>query len=242
MDPSAEYIRIFSEHARQNRPVKLYNTYRGVPISYDAFIASVDPWYVTATVHEFQAVCLALDNLTHIQGELLPEVLRARCITVDVRAKEARLTEFLAVGQSVGKRAMVRVQPKEPIDVEIFDAGRRVPAIVADISTNGIGVVTFAAYIYGNMAFERGAEVFANLRLPGQEQPMRFQGRIASVNPKGKYTHRLGLTLIPDSVSEVTLKKYIAVRQEEILMELKGVYESMCAAPRKKTGPILGQT
>ena len=92
------------------------------------------------------------------------------------------------------------------------------------------------------MAFERGAEVFTDLRLPDNEQTVRFQGRIASVNPKGKYTHRLGLTLNPNSASETMLKKYIAGRQEEILMELKGVYDSMCAAPRKKTGPILGQT
>lgn len=238
MDPSAEYIRIFSELARKNQPVKLYNTYRGVPISYEAYILSVDPWYITTSVHEFQAVCLALDNVTHIQSDLLPEVLRSRSITVDIRAKEARLTEFVLAGQSVGKRTTVRVQPKEPIDVEIFDAGRRVPAIVADMSTNGIGVVTFAAYIYGNIVFERGAEVFANLRLPGSEELIRFQGRIASVNPKGKYTHRLGLTLDPSSNSEGVLKKYIAIRQEEILVELKGVYESMCAAPRKKTGPI----
>jgi len=238
MESVVEVIRIFGDIARLGRPVKLYNAYRGVPIVYDAQVLSVDPWYVTLGVHEFQSVCLALEGMTYIQSDLLPEVLRARCINVDVKGCEARLTEFAPGGPSAGKRAAARVQPREPTDVQIKDSGNSaVSGILADVSTDGLGVVTFATYTYGELPFGKGADVFVDLRLPGVDRMVRFQGKIASVFAKGKFTNRLGLKLQPDPSVAPLLREYIAMRQEEILLELRGVYESMCRE-KKKSGPL----
>ncbi len=238
MNPSAEFIHTFGEMARLGESIKLYNSYRGIPIVYEARLLSVDSWYVTASVHEFQAVCLALENMTYIQNSLLPGLLRSRCINVDVKTREARLTEFTLGGASVGKRKTVRVQPREPTDVQLMDAnGVRIAGILADVSSDGVGVVTFATYTSGELPFTRGMEIFAELILPESDQNFRFHGKIVSISSKGKFTNRLGLKLQPDPAAEPILRKYIAYRQEEILLEIKGVYESMCRE-KKKTGPL----
>jgi hypothetical protein len=226
MEPS-EYHRILGEIARQGLPIRLYNTYRGLPISFEARLLDVSLWYATALVHEFHAVCLSLEGYTYIESDRLPEVLRARSLSLDIQTREVRLSEFVGVGHTVGKRSNVRVQPHEPTDVEIYDVTRRVPGILADVSPDGIGVVTFAAHIYGQMPLTKGSDVDVDLRMPGSQEMLSFAARVAAIQSKGKYTHRLGLKLAPDEPAAAILSSYVAQRQEIIMVELNGVYNSM---------------
>jgi hypothetical protein len=228
--------RIFDRLLEQRKPVRLLNTYRGIPITNDARIITISQGYVAFNVHEYQAVCMTLEGKTFVQNELLPEVYQARAVAVDVLTRQAILTEFTGAGNSVGKRMAVRVQPKEPVDVEIYDGKRRIPGKLADISTNGVGVFTFATYIYGELAFEKSENVFIDVRMPANEVILRFEGKITSVaHQKGTFLHRLGVKLFPDSANEPSLLEYVSRRQDEILHELKAIYETMAQDKEKRS-------
>ena len=55
---------------------------------------------------------------------------------------------------------------------------------MADISTSGVGLFTFATHVYGDLPFEVNREVFVDFRLPTAEAVVRFQGVVTSVADK----------------------------------------------------------
>jgi len=231
-----DIMRRFGMIAEQKKPVRLINTYRGIPISYDAKVITISQGYVALNVHEYQAVCMTLEGKTYAQSDLLPEVLQARAVAVDVMTKQAILTEFEGVGHSVGKRMAVRVQPKEPADVEIYDGQRRIPGKLADISTIGLGVFTFATYIYGDLSFEKNADVVVDVRMPLTDEILRFPGKVTSVaHQKGTFLHRLGVRLFPTPENEKRLQEYVFQRQDEVLHELNAIYQTMIQDKEKKS-------
>jgi PilZ domain len=230
-----EMMNFFQKVISEKQPVKLYNTYRGFPVSYEANIMAVDQGYVAISVHEYQAVSMALEGKTFIQSELYPEIVRASVVAVDVVKKQAVLTEFEGAGDEIGKRSTTRVHPNEPLEAEIYDGRRRIGGKIADISTHGVGLFTFAAYIYGDLSFEKDKEVYIDFRLPNTDSIVRFQGVVTSVvDQKGTYLHRLGLKIFPSAEVKPLLEAYIATRQEETLRELKLIYTSMCQEKEKQ--------
>ena len=233
MTPKDEMMHRFGEMLKTHTPLTLLNTYRGFSISYPASVKAISEGYVALLVHEYQAVAMALEGKTHIQSPLLPQVVRANVVSVDVVEKQAVVTEFVEAGSTVGQRSYTRVHPNEPIDAEIYDGQRRIGGKLADISTKGIGVFTFAAYIYGDLSFDQGKEVFIDFRPPEMEKIMRFKGLVTSVvHPEGTFLQRLGVQIFHDAEMEAVLQEYITKRQEETEHELHLIYESMC---REKT-------
>lgn len=228
MVPLDAILKIFSQMAAKSQPVVLLNTYRGIPVSNEAQVMSIHQGYVIFKVHPYQAACMNLEGRTFIQSRLLPEVYRAKTVVVDFAKNQAILTEFVGAGNSIGKRMITRVQPKEPVEAELYDGEHRVPARLSDISTAGIGVFTFATYIYGDLSFERGAQIYIDFKLPTTNRIIRLQGKITSlVHQQGTFLHRLGLEIVPNPSLEHLLKEYVEARQAELLEELRLYYESM---------------
>lgn len=228
--------RIFSLLLEQRKPVTLINAYRGIPITKEARIITISQGYVALSVHEYQAVCMTLEGKTFIKSDQLPEVFQARAVAVDVLTKQAILTEFIGSGTTVGKRMAARVQPKTPVDVELYDGKHRLPGKLADISTTGVGIFTFATYIYGELSFEKSENLYIDVRLPPSETLMRFEGKVTSVmHQKGTFLHRLGVKLIPNPATDAVLRQYITLRQDEVLQELHAIYETMARDKDKRS-------
>ena len=228
MIPLVELMRLFSQLSARNQPVLLLNTYRGVPVSHEARVISIHKGYVVFGVHPEQAACLSLEEKTYVQSELLPEVYNAHVVAVDLAKNQSILTEFTGAGTSLGKRMTVRVQPQEPIEVELYDGEHRVPGQLVDISSTGMGIFTVATYIYSDLSFDKGTKVYIDFRLPVTDDFVRLQGRINSVaHQQGTFLHRLGLSILPNPDAEPMLKRYVDLRQQEILDELQRVSASM---------------
>ena len=236
MAPLDEILKIFAQMATKAHMLTLLNTYRGVPVNNEAEVVSIHQGYVVFKVHPFQSACLNLEGSTFIQSKLLPEVFRAKSVAVDFTKNQAILTEFTGVGNSIGKRGFIRVQPKEPVEAELYDGEHRVPAKLSDISTAGVGVFTFATYIYGDLSFEKGAVIYIDFPLPSTNRIIRLQGKITSlIHQQGTFLHRLGLEIAPNPSLDNLLLQYIEARQAEILEELHVYYESMQrASPLKE--------
>jgi len=231
-----DVTRIFSMLLEQRKPATLINTYRGIPITHEARIVTISQGYVAFSVHEYQAVCMTLEGKTLVKSNLLPEVYQARAVAVDVLTKQAILTEFTGSGTSVGKRMAVRVQPKIPVDVELYDGKHRIPGKLADISTTGVGIFTFATYIYGELSFEKSENVYIDVRMPTSDTILRFEGKITSVmHQKGTFLHRLGVKLLPNPATDATLQQYVTLRQDEVLHELQAIYETMARDKDKRS-------
>ncbi len=228
MDTLDEILKSFATIQERDRPLWLLNTYRGIPVSHPAKVLDVSQTQVSVSIHEHQAISMLIEGKTYLQSDYLPEVIRADSVRVDVSNKQALLSEFVGVGDAVGKRAFTRVQPEAPIDAEIYDGQRRIGGQIADMSVGGLGIFTFAATIYGDLSFEKGKEVFVDFKLPAMEEVLRFQGVVTSILQGAEtFQYRLGVQIFINPEAEPLLQEYIARRRVEILEELQEKYESV---------------
>ena len=229
---------LFSQISAKQQPLRLINTYKGLTISDDAQIIDNSQGYVTLRVNELQAACLALDGKTYIQNELLPRIYKAHVVTVDMIKKETVLTEFTSAGQSIGKRISNRVRPREPVEVEIRSGDHHITGKIADISSKGLGIYTFAAYIYGELPFTKNSDISIDMKLPGSENVVRVPGKVTNiVKQQGTLLHRLGIRVLSNRKSGSQLRAFVTKRQKEITRELKAIYEAMCQEPQSRFRP-----
>ncbi len=228
MADQGELMGIFSNLFTDKLPVRLYNTYRGLPFNYSADILMVEQGTIATRVHRHQAVSMAVEGQTHLQSSTLPEVIRANVVEVDYRSKQAILSEFSGVGDSVGKRKMVRVQPSERVEAEITDGRRWIRGNIADLSANGLCILTFTPAMYA-LSFGLEREVSVDFRPPELDTVVHFMGVITNVREQeGSYLHRLGMRVFSNPEIQPLLEEYIAKQQQVILQEMEETYHAMC--------------
>ncbi len=234
MTDQGELLAIFSNLISAQKPVTMYNTYRGLPFNYDADILAVEHGNVAMRVHRDQAISMAMEGRTFLHTSTFPKMIRANVVQVDFRKKQAILNEFNVVGNAVGKRTKVRVQPSESLEAEIYDGRRRIRGRIADISANGMCIFTLSAYMYV-LSFRLKQEVDVDFRPPSAEAIVRCPGIITNVSdPLGSYLHRLGLKIFPNPEVEQLLDDYITKQQQAILLEMELTYQSMCQDDSKQ--------
>ena len=224
---------IFQYLSAEKRVVKLYNTYRGLPLDTDTAIVGVAEGEITTSVFGYQAVSMALEGQTHLQAPSLPGTLRATVVQVDLKKKRAVLTDFTNIEGSVGNRRLVRVEPSENLEVKIYDGRQHIRGRVADISSEGMCIYTFFANLYG-LNFENDKEVFIDFTPPYSNSTVRYKGIITSlINRQEGYLHRLGLKIYTSPEIKSQLEEYINRRQKEIMNELEKRYLTL--KKRKKS-------
>ncbi|MDR3572508.1 MAG: hypothetical protein P4L50_01485 [Anaerolineaceae bacterium] len=211
-----------------NKPVRLLNIFHGVPISYEATISMISQTYLGLSVHYYQAVCIALERYTYLQSERLTSCIRGRAAAVDIRAGEVIIGRLTATADDFGNRTNLRVQPKEPILIDIRNNGERHAASLADLSIQGIDQVTLGVLGEHDFNLRQNQEVDLSLKLPLTNGPIRFCG-IAGYHSfdQKRNLQRMRIQLSPDSSSQSLLTDYISQRQTEIMQELERIYKSM---------------
>ena len=224
-----DLMRWFQDMAAQHSSVRLLNAYRGIPVINPASIQSVNQGYVVVDAHPLQATCMNLEGKTHMLVDIMPFALRARVVAVEMLRNQAILTEFARTDASIGKRLTVRVQPKKPVEAQIYDGEYRVPGKLADISASGAGITELQTHVYGSVRWHKGQMVYLDIKLPNSSQVQRFQAKITNLIPSLEtQLKRVGMTLMSDPATLEVLQAYIQIRQEETIEELKLVQESLC--------------
>lgn len=211
------------------KPLKLINSFRGLPISFDANIRTVNNGYIVLQTHPHQAMCISLEKRTYIQGDLLDGAARAQPIGVDVSSGEVILTHITPAGRDLGQRLNPRVEPGEPVRVDIRLRDTTLTANLADLSYQGIGLYTFGAYINDRADFRRGDEVSFQVNMRGASVgPLRLLGCVTNISREhNSMLHRVGVQMTPVPEPQRLIQTYIHSRREEILCELDETYRML---------------
>ncbi len=223
----SQLMAIFQYLSSEHRVVKLYNTYRGLPLDTNTAILGVDQGKITTTVFGYQAVGMALEGETYLNAPNVPGTLRAMVVDVDIKKKRAVLSDFTPVEGSIGKRSMVRVEPNETLDVRLYDGRHHFGGRVVDLSSEGMCIYTFFATLYG-LKFEQDKDVFIDFKPPYSKSVVRSKGIITRIiNQEGSYQHQLGLKVYTSPEVKLLLDEYIQHRQKELLDEMEQNYLSL---------------
>lgn len=213
------------------RAVEMINIFRGVPVSNRAEITMVSKGYVALKAHSYQAVCVSMEKRTFLRGGNITGILRGHPVSVDVASGDILLTRLSPVEESVGQRMGLRVQPKEPVRVEIRTARGSVSSTLADLSPRGLGLFTFGAYVNDRADLAPGDRVDMEVYIPMSDTPLHFTGEIVNIRrERNSLLHRIGLHVQPDESAVQDLGRYIECRRTEILQELEKTYQVMVSS------------
>lgn len=241
---SMEVLGKFRQLAGSGQEIRLLNVYKGVPITNDAAVEQIGEKTVSISTHKYQIVCLSKYRETYIQSTMLPLTVKARAIKVDFLRNQAILSDFEYVTSHIGGRTLVRVVPREPIEVFLQNdlLSGKVRTEMVDISLQGVGVHLMSE-LYQSRAFEAGREIQVVMDLPGDKEgstrTLRVRGTVIHSEPAGWFRgHRIGIMLFPAKDTRTMLSEYIRLRQAEIFNEVKIQYDLMARlATREQNAP-----
>ena len=164
---NSDLYTIFNQIVRDQTGIRLLNIYKGLPISYDASIHSINGDSITLKTNKYQLVCLYLERETFIQSVQLPNALRAKLVHLDAKNLEATFTGFEYVKGGIGDREQVRVDPNNQITCFLQPKNTRhtVEADVSDISQDGIGIILDRGLFIPSI-YQIGAEITIFLAIP----------------------------------------------------------------------------
>ncbi len=204
---------------KEGKEVKLVNFYKGILIRYNASVLSVDEDEAVLQIHKYQRLAIEEEKQTFISSELFPKTVKANLITVNATELKAVITDFVYVDSSPVERVYMRIQPKEPIDVVIYDEVCKITGMIVDIS-----VASMAVHVTKTSKFKQNSDVSMSVSLPKANKStigkVKLHGKITMIR-KEKGFNKLVIEILPDPYTEPLITQYLSQRQVEILKIMK---------------------
>ena len=217
-------------HLNEQRPVTLYNTFRGVPITYEADVAMIHPDNtIGLIVHPYQAVCIKHERRTYIESKSLPELVRAYPISIDYTNHVVVLKD-LEFPKSISNDLYHSwVSPEKDIKVEISsDVHGELKGQLMEIAVLEENEIRVAMAVDEGVPHERGDEVELTFRLKGQGELIQVQGLIDSLtkirNQDQKRMEVVGAAAMGD---EISILAYVARREDQIMDSLDKAFKKL---------------
>jgi len=164
--PSVDLFLLLGQIARNRSEIKLLNTFKGLPISYDATIHSVGDSEIQVHSNKQQLACLYHQRETYLYGEEIPFILRSQVVSLHLGKEDAILSNLEVAANSIGNRMRIRVEPSEPLGATLQFSGSSSEffASIADISGEGAGVY-FESYMFPARLCQPGSEISLTISL-----------------------------------------------------------------------------
>lgn len=216
-------------HLQEGRPITLYNTYKGIPITYEAEVAMVNPNFVGLIVHPYQTVCIKEERRTYLKGKLLPELLRAYPVSIDHVNHIVLLKEF-QIPKSISTDLYNSwVAPIKPIKLEVSSETQEdLNVDMMEIAVLEGNRVRAAFEVPEDVPYDRLDEVSLTFRLEEGGDLILIPGFVNSLtkirNKKLKRMEVEGQAIMRD---EITILAYIAKREDEIMNQLDKAYKRL---------------
>lgn len=217
---NTEILNQLLDLAKAGEKVRLYNTYKGVPITFEAEFAKIARGIVTLKVHKYQALCIKKSGQTILRHDLLPNPIQGLAIQVDFMELNVMLHDFQYVSASAGNRQMLRVEPERAFTV-VLSNGAVINSAAIDISEGGFGVFIKSLF-YNERNFGLDKTVNVEFRYPQERRLVgKMRGTIVNVHPDmNEERYRVGIHAYPDSSAKKLINEYVAQRQTAIIQEL----------------------
>ena len=162
-----QILAAFKYNFNKKKEIPLINSFKGLPISFNATILAIEGNNVTVKVDRSQIVCMYRDHETYIQGEAFQGSIKGHVTQLDLFKLETILSYFEVPEVSFNDRAHIRVEPNNPISGNIKTKEARIPfrGILADISQGGLGIYIEERLFHPNI-YRPGVEIIVEVSLP----------------------------------------------------------------------------
>lgn len=213
-------------HLQEQTPITLYNTYLGVPITYEAEIAMVHTNFVGVIAHPYQTVCIARERRTYLQCRGFQELVRAHPVSIDF-TNHVVMLERLKIPHSVTVDLYNSwIRPEKNVKVEMdSDQGVRLEGELLTVAVLPMNVIRIAVAVPEDVPYERQDVVELAFKLPAGGELIQVGGVVHSLSGLRHQTRKRleveGHAVMRD---EISLLAYIARREDEIMKTLDEEY------------------
>jgi hypothetical protein len=225
------------DHLKEQRSITLYNTYRGVPITYKAEVAMVHPaGYVGLIVHPYQAVCIKHERRTYLESKTISELVRAYPVSIDytnqvVLLKRLKIPRKISVDLDNSW-----VSPEEPVKVEMdLDLGVELTGKLLELAVLAENVTRVVVEVSEDVPYAREDEIELTFKLPKSGELVQVQGVVYSLTKvRNQEKKRLEVDGKAAMQDEISLLAYIARREDEIIGALDKEYQKLRKVKRHR--------
>jgi len=225
---------LFRDLSNENSQVKVFTTYKGAPISYDASFLKATRKNIVLEATPALLLCSHMRGFTFVQNPRLPETVKGTIPNVDLKEQSINITALELVGKKIGIRFEPRAVPLSDFPVMITSSVVATARVI-DLSVSGLAVM-MAEEIFDDQIFGEGKKIQVDFRDPGNRSQVRkIRGTV-------RYTHqlpkepwfRLGIQTNPQEQDKQALGAYVTRRQAELMAEVEALYQALYAEYQKK--------
>lgn len=216
-------------HLREQRPVALYNTYQGIPITYEAEVAMVHPEYAGLIAHPYQTVCIKNERRTYLKCKAIPELIRAYPVSIDY-TNNVVLLKRLKVPRVIPVDLFnAWVVPERSVAVELdSDLGARLEGELLALAVLTQNVVRAVVSVPEDVAYVRQDAIDLTFRLPAGDELIQVSGVVRSLTKQRKQQQkRLEVEGKATMQDEIAILAYIARQEDAIMRNLDKEYQKL---------------
>lgn len=208
--------------------MSLMNVYKGIPINFPASVLQIVDESVIIRTSPQQIVCLDIERETFINHKSFPGIIRSSVMEVSMPKRAAVLSRFEFMGNNIGNRSEIRVEPHDTISGIMepkFNPGAAVKGELADISSRGIGFYLEPEFFIPGILV-RSTNIALSFNLPAENSispvELKLNGIIENVKHEMYYDrYRIGASLEPDQNSQSLLNEFIKSRHVDLEQEIQ---------------------
>lgn len=222
-EDQAEILSVFkSELSKQPKfQITLINFYSGLPVTCPAQIISIEKDMLDLDVSPYQAFTMKYHHYTFIRSKVLKHDVHANVQYVNVKKRAASLRKLCYVEIMAERRNYIRLELGHHQNAIFSTSDGPAKGKLVEISINGACVE-----INRTCPLEIGQETTLTFMLHNTVQDvdhsMRTKAILVGIDGDG-LPQRYRFTIVPDSILDREIARYLLQRQIEILQEIRDV-------------------
>ncbi len=200
-------------------PLTIAVPYKGLMLSQEIRLLHTGEDYAVLQSPN-QRICAGLHDRIFIHSPSIPQKIIARIDEINPQRGWIIISDLVTSSNRWLDRKSDRVQPSQPIQVDISCGPTVCAGHLDNLSINGIGVLVYK-YEEHPIKAKVGSPIHIAFRLPNEKQVLKLAGKIANFHFISQILSKVGIETNLSIRQELMLKQYIHNRKINILSEME---------------------
>ncbi len=222
--PQERIATVIERLAACNHTITIASTYKSLILTHPIRILDILPDRVIFQAPEYR-LCFTLKGKIHLYSYEIPEAVTARLLKLDMIEGKIALSNLTFSGQSWKERLSERIQPRDPICVDMSWNNTLARTHLENLSATGMRMM-ISRTIDKGVCTDCDASVRLAFQLPRDALKMDLRGKII-YSRQVRNLVIVGIRFFPSASQEKRLNRYILARKAEILDELELAFQKM---------------
>ena len=217
--PSFDAVELLYRLAAKKSPLQLSLPYKGMAIAQELQILDIQERKITIQAPN-QQVNYLIGDFIFLHSQEIAQTMVGRLAEINFSAGQLKLSEVVYLGSSWKERGDMRVEPKDPIMVDVRSGSVAYRACIENLSLNGAGLLAYKVIERG-VPLEPQQRVLLDFELPPEHRRLVMRGVIVNLHLLGDTLVRIGVHILPSIFKKRLLQRYILFRKNEIIEEME---------------------